>query len=66
MRFKVDANLPRDACDLPNGAGHDAISVGGQGLSGADDSASAPLPYLRRSASSCSCSLLALGSRLTG
>jgi predicted nuclease of predicted toxin-antitoxin system len=37
MRFKVDENLPREACDVLNGAGHDAISVGQQGLSGADD-----------------------------
>ena len=37
MRFKVDENLPRDACDLLNRAGHDAISVGQQGLGGADD-----------------------------
>jgi predicted nuclease of predicted toxin-antitoxin system len=37
MRFKVDENLPRDACDLLSRAGHDAISVGQQGLSGAAD-----------------------------
>jgi predicted nuclease of predicted toxin-antitoxin system len=37
MRFKVDENLPRETCDLLNGAGHDAISVGQQGLGGADD-----------------------------
>jgi predicted nuclease of predicted toxin-antitoxin system len=37
MRLKVDENLPRAACDLLNRAGHDAISVGEQGLGGADD-----------------------------
>lgn len=37
MRLKVDENLPREACDLLNRAGHDAISVGQQGLGGADD-----------------------------
>ena len=37
MKFKVDENLPREACNLLNGAGHDATSVGQQGLSGADD-----------------------------
>jgi predicted nuclease of predicted toxin-antitoxin system len=37
MRFKVDENLPHEVCDLLQGAGHDAISVGRQGLGGADD-----------------------------
>jgi predicted nuclease of predicted toxin-antitoxin system len=37
MRLKVDENLPREACDLLSRAGHDAISVGQQGLGGADD-----------------------------
>jgi predicted nuclease of predicted toxin-antitoxin system len=37
MRFKVDENLPREACDLLNRAGHDATSVSQQGLGGADD-----------------------------
>jgi predicted nuclease of predicted toxin-antitoxin system len=37
MRFKVDENLPRDACELLIRAGHDAISVGQQGLWGAED-----------------------------
>jgi predicted nuclease of predicted toxin-antitoxin system len=37
MRFKVDENLPREACDLLSRAGYDAMSVGQQGLSGADD-----------------------------
>lgn len=27
MRLKVDENLPRAACDLLRGAGHDAIGV---------------------------------------
>jgi hypothetical protein len=37
MKFKVDENLPREVCDLLSRAGHDAASVGEQGLSGADD-----------------------------
>jgi predicted nuclease of predicted toxin-antitoxin system len=37
MRFKVDENLPREVCDLLSGAGHDAISVGQQGIGGAGD-----------------------------
>jgi predicted nuclease of predicted toxin-antitoxin system len=37
MRFKVDENLPNEVCNLLNGAGHDATSVGQQGLGGADD-----------------------------
>jgi predicted nuclease of predicted toxin-antitoxin system len=37
MRLKVDENLPRAVCDLLNRAGHDVISVGEQGLGGADD-----------------------------
>ena len=37
MRLKVDENLPRAACDLLRRAGHDAIGVGEQGLSGAAD-----------------------------
>jgi predicted nuclease of predicted toxin-antitoxin system len=37
MRLKVDENLPREACELLNRAGHDALSVGQQGLAGADD-----------------------------
>jgi predicted nuclease of predicted toxin-antitoxin system len=32
MRLKVDENVPREACDLLNRAGHDAISVGQQGI----------------------------------
>ena len=37
MRLKVDENLPREACDLLTRAGHDAITVGQQGLGGAED-----------------------------
>ena len=37
MRFKVDENLPREACDLLKRAGHDATGVSQQGLGGADD-----------------------------
>jgi predicted nuclease of predicted toxin-antitoxin system len=37
MRFKVDENLPNEVCNLLNRAGHDATSVGEQGLGGADD-----------------------------
>jgi hypothetical protein len=37
MRLKVDENLPRETCALLDRAGHDAISVGQQGLAGADD-----------------------------
>jgi len=37
VKFKVDENLPRDVCDLLQGSGHDAVSVGEQGLGGADD-----------------------------
>jgi predicted nuclease of predicted toxin-antitoxin system len=37
MRFKVDENLPRETCELLNDAGHDAVSVGQQGVSGAGD-----------------------------
>jgi predicted nuclease of predicted toxin-antitoxin system len=34
---KVDENLPNEVCDLLNRAGHDATSVGEQGVGGADD-----------------------------
>jgi hypothetical protein len=34
MRFKVDENLPDEVCNLLNGAGYDAISVGQQGVAG--------------------------------
>jgi hypothetical protein len=37
MRLKVDEHLPREACDLLSRAGRDVISVGQQGLGGADD-----------------------------
>jgi predicted nuclease of predicted toxin-antitoxin system len=37
MKFKVDENLPHEVCNLLTHAGHDATSVGRQGLGGADD-----------------------------
>ena len=37
MRLEVDESLPRAGRVLLQRAGHDAISVGEQGLSGADD-----------------------------
>lgn len=37
MRFKVDENLPHAVCDLLSRAGHDAIGIGEQKLSGAAD-----------------------------
>lgn len=37
MRFKVDENLPDEVCHVLNSAGHDATSVGQQGLGGATD-----------------------------
>ena len=37
MRFKVDENLPDEVCNPLNRAGHDAISVGQQGLGGVAD-----------------------------
>ena len=37
MRFKIDEKAPREVCDLLSDAGHDAISVGQQGLGGAGD-----------------------------
>lgn len=37
MRFKVDENLPVEACAILAEAGHDAASVFGQNLSGAPD-----------------------------
>jgi predicted nuclease of predicted toxin-antitoxin system len=37
MKFKIDENLPRETCELLNRAGHDAISVGEQALSGVAD-----------------------------
>lgn len=37
MRFKVDENLPIQCVDLLVAAGHDALSVQDQGLSGAPD-----------------------------
>ena len=38
MKFKVDENLPREAAELLCSAGHDAITVADQGLSGEQDS----------------------------
>ena len=34
MKFKVDENLPADLADLLRSAGHDAITVANQNLSG--------------------------------
>jgi len=38
MKFKTDENLPTEAADLLRSAGHDAVTVGEQRLSGAVDS----------------------------
>ncbi len=37
MKVKVDENLPREAADLLREAGHDAITVVAEGLSGRSD-----------------------------
>jgi len=37
MKVKVDENLPREVADLLRDAGHDAITVGAEGLSGGSD-----------------------------
>jgi len=37
MTFKVDENLPTEVADLLNAAGHDALTVRDQGVSGAHD-----------------------------
>ena len=37
MRFKVDENLPVEVADLLRAAGHDAVTVNDQGVSGAKD-----------------------------
>jgi predicted nuclease of predicted toxin-antitoxin system len=37
MKFKIDENLPAEIVDLLVAAGHDAVSVWQQGLSGATD-----------------------------
>jgi predicted nuclease of predicted toxin-antitoxin system len=37
MRFKIDENLPIEACGILADAGHDAASVFDQNLSGASD-----------------------------
>jgi predicted nuclease of predicted toxin-antitoxin system len=38
MKFKTDENLPAEAADLLRAAGHDAVTVGGQRMSGSFDS----------------------------
>jgi len=43
MKFKVDEHLPIEAAELLLQAGHDAITVLGQGLGGADDPAIAAI-----------------------
>jgi hypothetical protein len=40
VRFKLDENLPREACDLFREAGHNALTVPDQGLTGAADAES--------------------------
>lgn len=37
MKFKLDENLPREAAELFEGAGHEASSILGQGMGGAPD-----------------------------
>jgi predicted nuclease of predicted toxin-antitoxin system len=37
MKVKIDENLPREVADLLREAGHDAITVGAEGLSGRSD-----------------------------
>ena len=37
MKVKVDENLPTEVADLLNAAGHDALTVGDQGVGGAHD-----------------------------
>ena len=37
VRFKVDENLPAEAAELLRRAGHDAVTVGEQSLSGSGD-----------------------------
>ncbi len=37
MKFKTDENLPTEAADLLRAAGHDAVTVGEQRLSGSVD-----------------------------
>ncbi len=38
MKFKTDENLPHEAAELLSGAGHDAVTIGEQGLGGTIDS----------------------------
>ena len=37
MKFKIDENLPVEAADLLRGAGHEADTVGEEGLTGEED-----------------------------
>jgi len=37
LKFKIDENLPDEAAELLAGAGHDAVTVGRQGMSGRPD-----------------------------
>jgi predicted nuclease of predicted toxin-antitoxin system len=37
VKLKLDENLSRRAANLMRSAGHDAVTVGNQGLSGAAD-----------------------------
>ncbi len=39
MKFKLDENLPEEACDLLRQAGHDARTAHAEGLSGSPDDA---------------------------
>jgi predicted nuclease of predicted toxin-antitoxin system len=38
LHFKEDENLPGEAAELLRSAGHDAVTVNDQGMSGASDS----------------------------
>jgi predicted nuclease of predicted toxin-antitoxin system len=50
MKFKTDQNLPSEAADLLRSAGHDAVTVGEQQLSGAVDSTVASICQRERRA----------------
>ncbi len=39
MKFKIDENLPNEITEVLNAAGHNAVSVQAQNLSGAEDAA---------------------------
>lgn len=43
MKVKVDENLPREVADLFRQAGHDAVTVGEEGVGGRPDAAIASL-----------------------